>query len=86
MRRLKTLLRDKQACAEVAKAASQKQSGDNMDFGLLCYERGRMSMFDPASKAHIESLLNGYPDYFGRYLRRILKLPHKPLPPKTEDE
>ena len=41
MRRLKTLNRDTAARREVNRAWGSNQSGDNMDFGLLCFERGR---------------------------------------------
>ena len=44
MRRLKTLNDDASARAAVGRAASKSQSGDMMDFGLLCYEMGRDSL------------------------------------------
>lgn len=48
MRRLKTLNRDAVAREQVGLAQRQAQSGDHMDFGLLCYERGRIHGRDAA--------------------------------------
>lgn len=42
MRRLRTLRLDSLARKQVGIAAGQAQSGDQMDYGLLCYERGRL--------------------------------------------
>ena len=44
MRRLKTLNRCPFARDQVGLASKSSQSGDMMDFGLLCFERGRDSM------------------------------------------
>lgn len=44
MRKLKTLHRDCTATTAVGRASKMSQSGDMMDYGLLCYERGRESM------------------------------------------
>lgn len=64
MRRLKTLHRDAAAKSAVARAASMKQDGDMISFGLLCFEAGRWAAINEASTAHVESLLVGEPDWF----------------------
>jgi hypothetical protein len=73
VRRLKTLNKDRYAVKAVGKASQMKQSGDLMDFGLLCYEMGRMSTKRIASYSVTECLLIGEPDLFQRFYSKYLK-------------
>jgi hypothetical protein len=68
MRRLKTLHNDAKAKRAVGKAAQMKQSGDNMEFGLLCYELGRISAIASATRC----VVVGDPESFSRRLRAAL--------------
>lgn len=73
MRRLKTLNKDRRAVSTVGKASHMKQSGDLMDFGLLCYELGRLSTKRIAAASNTECLLVGNPDSYMRFYLKHLK-------------
>lgn len=73
MRRLKTLNGNRTARREVGLASKQSQSGDNMDFGLLCFERGVWEGLRLAVRAHDLSLLVGEPDAIVTIFKRELR-------------
>ena len=73
MRRLRTLNTNRTAKRHVGLASKQSQSGDSMDFGLLCFERGVWEGLRLAVRAHTLSVLVGEPDRMVRIFRRELR-------------